>query len=48
MMKKDTCLSAKAVRLIDIVDKLPSFKRIAVMTSDNQLTPTKNLQCRRL
>ena len=40
-MKKDTCISAKDVRLIDIVDKLPSFKRIAVMTSDNQLTPTK-------
>ena len=41
MMKKDTFISAKDVRLIDIVDKLPSFKRIALMTSDNQLTSTK-------
>lgn len=40
-MKKDTFLSPKAVRLIDIVDKLPSFNRIALMTSDNPLTTTK-------
>ena len=42
-MKKDTFLSPKAVRLIDIVDKLPSFNRIALMTSDNPLTTTKIL-----
>ena len=40
-MKKDTFLSPKAVRLIDIVDKLPSFNRIALITSDNPLTTTK-------
>lgn len=40
-MKKDTFLSPKDVRLIDIVNKLPSFKRIALMTSDNQLNTTK-------
>ena len=40
-MKKDTFLSPKDVRLIDIVDKLPSFNRIALITSDNPLTTTK-------
>lgn len=41
MMKKDTFLSAKDVRLIDIVNKLPSIKRIALMTSTNQLDNPK-------
>lgn len=40
-MKKDTFLSAKDVRLIDIVKKLPSIKRIALMTSTNQLDNPK-------